>query len=675
MNQILEIKKLVEELNKASEAYYNTGNTIMSDKEFDTKLAELELLEQKSRIVMSNSPTQRVGAPVLTKLDKVTHDFKPMLSLAKVHSAEEIIKFANGKELIAMVKLDGLSCRLTYHYGVLSKAETRGDGVTGSDITMHVKQFENVPLVINNNAESYVVDGEAIITDTDFESINAALPDGTEKFKNSRNLASGTLALLDTSLVKERHLRFVAWDVIKGTLTKKMTDRLDEVRELGFEIVPYVFDLCQHAVIINEKEINTINDYMFKEAKDSGYPIDGVVWKLNNIKYGESLGQTSHHFCNAVAFKAMQDVYETTLKNIEWTMGKTGVLTPVAIFNPVEIDGTTVEKASLHNISIMRELLCGDELPYVGQVVEVYKANQIIPQIKKAYFDYNKARNLIDVPKKCPVCGGNTEIKKDNDTEVLVCTNNNCKGKLLGQLAHFVSKHAMNIDGLSESTLEKLISMGWVNSFIDIYKLHQYRSEMQMLEGFGSKSVAKLLLSIQNSRNTDLAHFLNALGIPGCGKSTSKDIATYCKDNLDTFLLHMDTSSAREFLNINGIGKTLVDSMYQWYRDVGFDVIFELVDNYIIIETNDSAESYDIITADLSGKTYVITGSLNLFKSRDGLKELIESLGGKVSGSVSAKTTALINNDINSTSSKNKKAKDLGVSIITEREFLDSIGY
>ena len=381
-NKIVKMKQLIEKLNKASDAYYNTGNTIMSDKEFDSKLSELESLEKETGIVMSNSPTQRVGAPVPNKLDKITHEFKPMLSLAKVHSAEEIIKFANGKELIAMLKLDGLSVRLTYHYGVLSKAETRGNGIEGSDITLHVKHFENVPLVINNKAESYVVDGEAIITDSDFEAINAALPEGAEKYKNSRNLASGTLALLDTSLVKERHLRFVAWDVIKGTMTRYMTDRLDEVRELGFETVSYCFSMCQHAVTIIEKEINSINDYMFKEAKDCGYPIDGVVWKLNDIKYGETLGQTSHHFNNAVAFKAKQDMYETTLRDIEWSIGKTGMLCPVAIFDPVEIDGTSVERASLSNISIMKQTL-GDN-PFVGQILVVSKRNMIIPKIERA---------------------------------------------------------------------------------------------------------------------------------------------------------------------------------------------------------------------------------------------------------------------------------------------------
>ena len=673
--KLVKIKELIEKLNSASEAYYNTGNTIMSDKEFDTKLAELEALEKELGIVLSNSPTQRVGAPVLTKLDKVTHEFKPMLSLAKVHSAEEIVKFANGKELIAMVKLDGLSVRLTYHYGVLSKAETRGNGIEGSDITLHVKHFENVPLVINNKEASYVVDGEAIITDYDFESINDALPEGTDKFKNSRNLASGTLALLDTSLVKERHLRFIVWDVITGSMERMMEDKLDEAYKLGFETVPYWFPLSQHAVTITEKDINLINEGMFQDAQDCGYPIDGVVWKFNDVKYGESLGQTSHHFCNAVAFKAKQDVYETILRDIEYTMGKTGVLTPVAIFDSVEIDGTEVTRASVHNISMLIDL----ELA-IGDTITVYKANQIIPQIAENITskEYKKS-NFKDytwkapVPSVCPICGGKTSIKKENDTMVLVCTNDSCKGKLLGKLSHFVSKNAMNIDGLSESTLERFIDLGWINNFTDIYKLDTYETEMQKLEGFGKKSVSKLLQSIEKSRYTDLAHLLNAIGIPGCGRSTSKDIANYCNGDIDKFF-NILSWDAHELESINGIGETLIDSLNKWYKSKDFEVICNLIE-YLNVKVSKENENATDSYVDLSGNTYVITGSLEHFSNRDGLKDLIEGLGGRVSGSVSVKTTALINNDVNSTSSKNKKAKELGVPIITEKEFLDSIGY
>ena len=674
--KIAKIKQLIEKLNIASDTYYNTGNTIMSDKEFDAKLAELESLEKETGIVMSNSPTQRVGAPVLTKLDKVTHEFKPMLSLEKVHSAEEIIKFANGKELIAMIKLDGLSVRLTYHYGVLSKAETRGNGIEGSDITMHVKHFENVPLVINNKAESYVVDGEAIITDSDFEAINAALPEGTEKFKNSRNLASGTLALLDTSLVKERHLRFVVWDIIAGSTKRTMEDKIIEAYNLGFEAVPCCLPLSQHAVTITEKDINSMNEIMFIEAKDCGYPIDGVVWKFNDVAYGETLGQTSHHFCNAVAFKAKQDEYETTLKEIEFTMGKTGVLTPVAIFEPVEIDGTTVEKASLHNLSIMKEL----GVEFIGQKINVFKANQIIPQISSAEIiepfkdeDDKEIISSIVIPKTCPVCGGRTEIRKDNDTEVLVCTNDGCQGKLLGKLSHAVSKNALNIDGLSEATLEFMINELGVKSFKDLYQIPFYKEVYERwieTPGFGKRSVDKLRDAIEKSRNTTLERFLYAQSINLIGKTASKDISKYCKGSIDTFCDIMANGNQREFLSIDGFGQTMFESLNNWYENHWIDFL-ALKSEFIFKEGTEQKNTGGV---DLSGLTFVITGTLNHFTNRDALVDKITSLGGKVSGSVSAKTSYLINNDINSSTGKNAKAKSLGISIIAEKDFLKMIG-
>lgn len=667
-NKILKMKKLIEKLNKASDAYYNTGNTIMSDKEFDAKLAELESLEKETGIVMSNSPTQRVGAPVLTKLDKVIHEFKPMLSLAKVHSAEEIIKFANGKELIAMIKLDGLSVRLTYHYGVLSKAETRGNGIEGSDITLHVRHFENVPLVINNKAESYVVDGEAIITDYDFEAINAVLPEGTEKYKNSRNLASGTLALLDTSLVKERHLRFVLWDVIAGSTKRMMEDKINEAYNLGFEAVPCCLPLSQHAVTITEEHINSMNEIMFKEAKDYGYPIDGVVWKLNDIKYGETLGQTSHHFCNAVAFKAKQDVYETTLKDIEFTMGKTGVLCPVAIFDPVEIDGTEVTRASVHNISILTKL---DLRP--GDTITVYKANAIIPQIAENLSIKNHGSSYMTLPSRCPICGGVAELRRDNDTTVLVCTSDDCQGKLLGKLSHAVSKNALNIEGMSDATLEYMIKELGVKSIKDLYQIPFYKEVYKRwieTPGFGKRSVDKLRDAIEKSRNTTLERFLYAQSINLIGKTASKDITKHCKGNIDTFCNIMANGNQREFLSIDGFGQTMFESLNDWYENHWIDFL-ALKSEFIFKGETEQKNTGGI---DLSGLTFVITGSLNHFTNRDALVDKITSLGGKVSGSVSAKTSYLINNDINSSTGKNAKAKSLGISIIAEEDFLKMIG-
>ena len=674
MNQILEIKKLVEELNKASDAYYNTGNTIMSDKEFDSKLAELELLEKEVGVVLSNSPTQRVGAPVLTKLDKVTHEFKPMLSLAKVHSAEEIIKFANGQELLPMIKLDGLSVRLTYNYGVLSKAETRGDGVTGSDITLHVKQFENVPLIISNKAESYIVDGEAIIIDSDFASINAALPEGEEKFKNSRNLASGTLALLDTSLVKKRHLRFVAWDVIVGTTTRRMIDRLEEVDKLGFETVPYCFSMCQHAIQADEEEINMTNDILFKEARDYGYPIDGIVWKINDIRYGETLGQTSHHFCNAVAFKAKQDVYKTTLREIEWSCGKSGNLTPVAIFDPVEIDGATVERASLHNISVMKSLYSAQW--YKGLKLDVYKANQIIPQVKRVYDPNCICSHRIFTPEKCPICDGRTEIRKDNDTEVLVCTNENCQGKLLGRLSHFASKNAINIDGLSDATLEFMIEELGVKSFKDLYQIPFYKEVYERwvdTPGFGKKSVDKLRDAIEKSRNTTLERFLYAQSINHIGKSASKDIAKYCNGSIDTFCDIMANGDKTVFLSIDGFGDTMLKSLENW-ADSHWIEFLALKSEFKFESTPNTIQNNNTVkSSPVSNKSFCITGKLEHFPNRDALVSTIESHGGRYVTGVTSKTDYLINNDVTSTTGKNKKAKDLKIPIIAEKDFLKMI--
>lgn len=666
-NKTVKMKQLIEKLNKASDAYYNTGNTIMSDKEFDLKLAELESLEKETGIVMSNSPTQRVGAPVLSKLDKVTHEFKPMLSLAKVHSAEEIIKFANGKELIAMIKLDGLSVRLTYHYGVLSKAETRGNGIEGSDITLHVKHFENVPLVINNKAESYVVDGEAIITDSDFEAINAALPEGTEKYKNSRNLASGTLALLDTSLVKERHLRFVVWDIIAGSTKRMMEDKINEAYNLGFEAVPCCLPLSQHAVTITEEDINSMNEIMFQEAKDCGYPIDGVVWKLNDIKYGETLGQTSHHFCNAVAFKAKQDVYETTLKDIEFTMGKTGVLTPVAIFEPVEIDGATVERASVHNISILTEL----DLR-IGDTITVYKANQIIPQIAENLSIKKHGSSYMTLPSHCPICGGVAELRRDNDTTVLVCTNDDCQGKLLGKLSHAVSKNALNIEGMSDATLEYMINELGVKSIKDLYQIPFYKEVYERwieTPGFGKRSVDKLRDAIEKSRNTTLERFLYAQSINLIGKTASKDIAKYCKGSIDTFCDIMANGNKSVFLSIDGFGQTMLESLEKWAESHWIEFLaLKSEFNFEEVKAKDNVSGIS-----LEGKTFVITGSLERFANREALVEVITSLNGKVSGSVSAKTSYLINNDVNSNSSKNAKAKSLNIPIISEQDFMKMI--
>ena len=643
---------MISILNEASDRYYNGKPLIMNDEEFDMRLRDLLQLEEDTGVVFANSPSINVGAKVLTELNEATHSH-PMLSLEKCHTIEELIKFANNKELVASIKLDGLTVSITYENGVLVKAETRGNGYAGSDITEHVKQFLNVPLVINKK-DTYIIDGEAIITDEDFSEINK---DG--EYKNSRNLASGTLSVLDTSLVAKRRLRFMAWDVIEGGNNKKLKDNLDEAKTFGFDVVPSWI-----ATNLDPKNLQSNIDYVFDFAAEEGLPADGIVFKFNDIEYGRSLGATSHHFKNGIAYKRKDDTYKTKLIDVEFTMGKTGVLTPTAVFEPVEIDGTIVERASLHNISILRELnLC------IGDTIEVYKANQIIPQVKRnVSAEQRQYAEAIESPtvnglEYCPICKGKTEFVTENSSTVLVCTNDNCKGKLLGKLTHFVSKNAINIDGMSEATIEKFIELGWLNSFESIYCLKDHYDEMINLEGFGEKSVKKLLDSIEKSRNTTLDRFIYSLSIPLIGKSASKTISKYFEGNFKDFFAD-DVVHYFDWTKLDDFGEAMSDSINRYIRD-NETKIWSL-STYFSFEKHQTTSNSN----SLVGKTFVITGSLEHFANRDEAKEKIESLGGKVSGSVSAKTSYLVNNDIDSTSGKNKKAKELGVPIINEEELI-----
>ena len=657
MGVLKEMYELIDELNKASDAYYNTGNPIMTDKEFDEKLRKLAGMEENSGVVMSNSPTQNVGAPVLGELNKINHEHKLMLSLEKVHSATEIIDFATGHEMVAMIKLDGLSVRLTYENGKLVRGETRGNGVTGSLITEHVKQFVNVPLTIRKEG-TYVVDGEAIIAADDFEAINDALPDGETPYKNSRNLASGTLALLDTSLVKERRLRFVLWDVIQGESRERFIDSLQAAEALGFTVVPYQFV----EDTLNADLIDYYNDRILDKAKELGYPCDGVVWKLDDIAYGYSKGQTSHHFCNAVAYKFQDETCETTLKEIQWTMGKTGTLCPVAIFEPVELEGTTVERASVHNVSILTQL---DLRP--GDTITVYKANMIIPQVKENLSEPYHVSSYLELPAHCPICGAPTEVRRDSDTAVLVCANDDCQGKLLGKLCHAVSKNALNIEGLSEATLDFLINeTGWVKSLRDLFRLEPRKSEWAKHPGFGKKSVMKLFEQLEEKRITTFERFLYAQSIPLIGRTASKQISRFCNGDINEFCKIMSNGDVKMFTMIDGFGEAMCDSLIKWMDKywiefLGLKQEFEFINEGTIQNKSNGK--------DLSGKTFVITGSLNHYSNRDELKTQLENMGAKVSGSVSAKTFALICNE-DAGSSKSKKAKELGVQVWTEEQLL-----
>ncbi len=649
-----DIAARVRELNRASEAYYNTGHPIMSDYEFDQKLEELKQWEKETGIALTNSPTQNVGATVLDNIKEVTHK-TPMLSLEKCHSIEEIIRFASKHNLVASVKLDGLTVRLTYKDGDLILAESRGNGMVGSDVTEHVKQFINVPLHINKEG-TYIVDGEALIKLDDFAEINK-----NGEYKNSRNLAAGTLSSLDTSVVKDRKISWYAWEVVEGAKENdSFTFSLMEAEKLGLDVVPNV------NLKYSEMDIEEVIEYCFDKAKEYNLPQDGVVFKFDDVAYGKSLGNTSHHFRNGIAYKIFNDSVETELLDIEWTMGKTGVLTPTAVFKPVEIEGSMVERASLHNISVMKEIM---DNPWVGQHIGVFKANLIIPQIRWAEEDNDYAKNYIDIPHTCPICGQPTRITKDNDSEVLYCTNENCHGKLLGKLTHAVSKSALNIDGFSESTIEKFINLGWLNSIKDIYHLSDYENEMKALEGFGKKSVDKLLSSIEKSRKTSLECFLYSLSVPLLGKSASKMIAEAVDCDFDTFIDEMTIKGAEYFRHLPGVGDALINSLNTYWKS-HYSEIIQLANEFIFDKPK---IVLDEVPNTLQGKTFVVTGSVNHYKNRDELKADIVVHGGTVAGSVSSKTSYLINNDINSTSSKNQKAKSLGIPIISEDQFLTMI--
>lgn len=643
-NKINKIKNLINELNQASWAYYNTDSPIMTDSEFDKKLNILQNLEEETNIVYSNSPTQNVGASILASLKKFNLSQYPMLSLAKVHSANEIFDFLKDKDSCISVKCDGLSMRLIYKNGYLTKASTRGNGIEGTDITEHAYYFTNIPLRINKK-ETYIVDGEAIIKLNDFKEINE-----NQELKNPRNAASGTLNTLDLSIVKQRKMSFILWDIIEGYSFPLLYDNFKEAQSLGFEVVPHIMLYGK----TNIQEINDINDIIINKAKNAYIPYDGVVWKINDLIYGESLGQTSHHKNNAIAWKPYDETYETTLRDIEWSMGRTGTLTPIAIFDEVDTGDSIVTRANLHNISIMNELY-----PYqwcTGMKLEIYLANMIIPQVKSVTVPEAPAYRL-DPPKICPICGGNTEIRQINDSKELVCTNPECNGILINRLDHFASKRGLDIKGLSKATLEKLIDWNWVNKLQDIYTLSLHSEDWYKKPGFGKKSVDNILAAIETSRNCSLDKFISAIGIPLIGNNIAKDIANHVYDYCEFRDMATDKYP---FFNWDGFGDERAAAIWNFNFAEADEVFRFLHIPEKQIESEDKT---------LKGKSFVITGSLKTYKNRDELKAFIESKGGKVVGSISSKTNYLINNDINSTSSKNKKAKELDIPIITEDEF------
>ncbi len=656
MNKTERIKELTKMLNEYRNAYYNESESIISDYEYDKLYDELEKLESETGLSFANSPTKTVGSQVKSELEKIKHSH-PMLSLDKTKSVDDLRKFAGDKDCILSLKMDGLTCLLTYENGGLVQAETRGNGDIGELITHNANVFENIPLTIEYKGH-FEIEGEAIITYDDFEKINKVLPED-KKYKNPRNLVSGSVRQLDNRIAAQRHIKFVAWKVPTEVCSNSFLNRLKYAKELGFEIVP----LFTYSGKSSDKEnLPEMIESLKIKAHDHGYPIDGLVMTYNDIQYGESLGLTGHHPKHSVAYKFYDEEFETTLNNIEWTMGKSGCLTPTAVFEPVEIDGTIVERASLHNMSIFKDL----ELSY-GDAITVFKANQIIPQVSDNLD--RTLNNLCIPPSTCPICGGKTEIVKDNDTEVLMCSNSNCKGKLLGKLSAFASRNKMNIDGLSDETLSKFIARGWLTCFSDIYNLKDYYIHMINMSGFGRKSIDKLIDSIEKSRSVELNRFIAALSIPGVGDSTAKDISKHCEYDFDTFVLKL--IDKYNWSVIDGIGEKTSQQINEWIDDSGNREDFRKLLQTIIpvnLNTNNNTDQ------SLAGKNFVVTGDVTQFKNRKELQKFIESKGGKVTGSVTAKTNWLINNDVESTSSKNKKARELGIPIISEDTFLKMIG-
>jgi DNA ligase (NAD+) len=594
-------------------------------------------LEQETKEYYEDSPTQRINYQVVNKLNKIEHNH-PMLSLDKTKSINEIKSFIGNKDYIAMAKMDGLTCSLRYLDGKLVSAETRGNGLIGEDILHNALVVKSIPNKIDYKKE-LIIDGEIICTYKDFEYFK-------DEYKNPRNFASGSIRLLDSKECAMRNLTFVVWDVIKGFEEETTSfDKLVNASIYGFTIVP--LDKLHNNNI--EEQI----DFIQSTSKACSYPIDGLVFKYNNCDEYAAAGKTDHHFKGAIAYKFYDEEYETTLLDIEWTMGRTGILTPVAILEPVNIDGTEISRANLHNISIMKEL----GVIYYGSKVNIFKANQIIPQISEVT---KNGTDIIVYPTTCPICGGETSIHKDNNSEVLYCDNPQCQGKLINQISHFWGKKGLDAKGISNATIEKLIEWGWVNSISDMFTLSKYAEEWKKMSGFGQKSVSNIIGSIKASCNCSLEGLISAAGIPLIGRAVAKDLSKYFK----TYSDFRQATKSFDFSKLDGFGYEMNKSLKEFdYTELDY-----IVENYLTIEQQIQQENENNSLNDI---IFVVTGKLIKFKNRNELKNQIESLGGKVTESVSKNTNYLINNDSTSNSAKNNKAKELNIPIITEEEFIE----
>ena len=645
MDKKKRIKELVEILNKAAKSYYVDAVEIMPNIEYDKLYDELLELEKETNVVLSNSPTQNVGYEIAGELPKKAHE-SPMLSLDKTKSVEDLREWLGDNKALLSWKMDGLTVVLTYRDGELAEAVTRGNGTIGEVITNNAKNFQNIPLKIEFKGE-LILRGEAIIKYSDFKRINDAIEDAAAKYKNPRNLCSGSVRQLNPAVTKSRMVYCNIFNVVKADgidFENSKAKQFEWVKSEGFDVVEYKFtDSKSIADDIAEFE---------SKIESNDIPSDGLVLLLDNIALGERLGSTSKFPRNAMAFKWSDERQITKLKYIEWSPSRTGLINPVAVFEPVELEGTTVSRASLHNVSIFEDLMLG-----VGDEISVYKANMIIPQV---YENLTKS-NTEKVPDTCPACGSHASIKQDNESKVLLCTNPDCQIKHIKQYALMASRDALNIDGLSESTLEKFLSKGFIKNDSDIFKLDRYKDEIVNMEGFGKRSYEKLMAALEEAKHTNVARFLYSLGINGIGSANAKMIAKYFDNDIDKII----TAGKDELLEIEGIGEVLANSIVEFFKDSKNIENVKSLREILIFEAEESAgsDSFD-------GKVFVITGSLEHFTNRNELKELIEKNGGKVSGSVSSKTNFLINNDTASNSSKNKKAKELGVEIISEEDFL-----
>ena len=637
------IRDLINNLNYYTKKY-DEGHPEISDKEWDDMYFHLQDLENFYGIYYEDSPTQKVNFQIVNELKKVTHNH-PMLSLDKTKDIKEIEKFVGNKDYICMAKLDGLTCSLRYLDGKLISAETRGNGIVGEDVLHNVLQIKNVPKKINFK-EELIVDGEVLCTYEDFEYYK-------DEYKNPRNFASGGIRLLDSKESASRRLSFIAWDCIKGLKEETLSGKLIQLEKLGFTIVPFEINLPEYTL---ESIVNQV-----KNSSKNIFPTDGLVFKYDDCNEYEATGRTDHHFKGGIALKFYDEEYETSLLDIKWTMGRTGVLTPVAIFEPIDIDGTEVSRASLHNISVAQETLHTNfaTIGWRGQHIKVAKMNMIIPQITEAEEDSDGLTKFyFNIPKICPICNKITEIKKENNSEMLYCENPQCEGKLVNRIEHFFGKKGLDAKGISKATIEKLINWGWVNRISDMFELSAHETEWKNISGFGEKSVNNILQSIRESCNTNFESIISSAGIPLIGRTVARDLSKKF-DGYSEF--REAIKNGFDFTQYGGYGY----EMQKAISEFDYNELDNIVEKYLTIKKNN-----DIInTEKLKDITFCITGKVNIWKNRDELSQTIMSLGGKVVGSVSKNINYLINNDITSNSSKNLKAKDLGIKIISEQDF------